>query len=273
MSVYVFTGLVPETNPIWRQSQLTLPVAAAADRVEETLFAEPPSWMPVENQGQTNMCAAHAGTSCAEKIQFMKTGKFEQLSRNYLYAEAQKRCGLYGDQGVTLGSIIAALTAKGDCPEEMYPFKGTFNSKVPPGCDEEAAKRKLTKTLDVEQHGYAGFREVIGQNIGSVLMACSWPIRLWEGYIVEEYQPQGRGGHALAALFLSTRKDSQGRPYVWDFNSHDVTAQRRGCLLWSPQALDSLIQSQEWGATGLTDMLTPKPRKVEWSGQDNPFAK
>lgn len=272
MSVHTFTGLVPETNPTWRQGQLSLPVAAAADRVEETLFAEPPAWMPVESQSRTNMCAVHAGSSATEKVEFMRTGKFTQLSRNYLYVEAQKRCGLYGDQGVTLESVIYALTRKGVPPEEMYPFKGVFNPKVPPGCDEEAAKRKVTKTLDVEQHGYAGFREVIGQNIGSVLMACSWPIRMWEGYIVEEYQPQGNGGHAIAGLFLSTRKDSTGRPYVHVVNSHDVTAQRRGWMLWSPRAIDSLIQRDNWGATGITDLLTPKPRAFDWQGGESFFS-
>jgi len=265
MSVYAFTGLVPEVGSTWRQGQLTLPVAAA-ERVEETLFAEPPSWMRIENQLQTNTCAANSGSSCMEKLAYMRTRNVVQLCRNYLYLRGQQKCGLAGrDQGCTLGGIIRAMRECGCCEESLWPFVGSYQTNVPAGCDEAAQQYKVIQTLDVEQHGYNGYRDVIGQNIGSVLMATSWPVRLWDGYIVEEYQPQGSGGHAIAALFLSNKKDATGRPYVWVANSHSVNAQRGGWMLWSPKALDSLVQRDSWGITGVTDMSTPKPRAFDWS--------
>lgn len=263
--VFTFTGLVKEVNPTWRANQVSIAPCSPMDRVAETLFAEPPSWVRIENQRQTNTCAAHAGSSCMEKVEYLATRQLTQLSRNYLYLRGQQACGLAGrDQGCTLGGIIRAMTTNGCCEEDLWPFNGTYQQSIPAPCDEAAAKRKVTKTLDVEARGYDGFREVLGQNIGAVLMATSWPLRMLNGYIVEDYAPQGAGGHAIAGLFLSDKRDNRQRPYVWVANSHDITAQKQGWMLWSPNALDSLIQSADWGVTGITDMLTPKPRAFDW---------
>ncbi len=271
----VFTGLVAETRDerfTWRDQQVKLPPMSAAN-VREKLFDTPPSWLRIESQKSTNSCAAHAGTTCAEGIFFAKSGQVEQLCRNYLYIRGQEKCGMRGDVGCTLGGIIAALRDYGVCPESLWPFTGTYQTNIPRGCDDQAKRCRVTHTLDVESMGYEGFRLAIGQNIGTVLMATSWPLRLWDGYIVEQHQPQGRGGHALAGMFLSSRLDGNGRPYVWVANSHDVTSGKAGWLLWSPRAIDSLIETSQWGCTGITDMSTPAARNVDWTGTQNPFAK
>lgn len=268
-----YTGLVeetPEQMTEWKSQQIWLPPCAGKE-VEETLFDEPPKFMRVENQQRTNMCAAHAGTSCIEKLEYMLTGVMIQRSRNYVYAKAQHYCGLYGDQGVTLGSIIKALKINGAPPEEMYPFTGTFNPRIPKGCDEEAAKCRVTATIDVESGGYDAVRTVCGQNIGAVLFATSWPIGYSNGYIVERYIPFGRFGHARAWIVLSSRKDSLGRPYVWAVNSHSEDAQYMGYELWSPTAIQESIDEGRWGNTGVTSMTTPEPQEVDWKGELNPF--
>ena len=269
----IFTGLLPETpedRAKWRSEQSALPVCSGRE-VEETLFDEPPDWMRIENQGQTNSCAPNAGTSVVEKVHYMKTGKVIQLCRNYLYLRGQQMCGIRGDNGCTLGGIIAALKKYGVCPEELWAFNQTYQTRMPAGCDEAAKPNLVTHTLDVESTGYQGFRTVIGQNVGGVLMAYTYPCNFWQGYIVERYQPTGEGGHAVAGMFLASRKDSKGRPYVWVGNSHSLAAQRKGWQCWSPDAIDELIESDEWGATGVTDMETPEPREVDWSGANNPF--
>ena len=270
----LFTGLVEETpqeRATWRRDQIMLPPRAGKE-VEETLFAEPPNFIRVEQQARTNMCAVNAGTSLAEKLCYMATGEMVELSRNYLYAKAQKYCGLYGDQGVTLGSVIRALK-DGVPPESLYPFNGVFNPRIPAGCDAEAAERKITSTIDVERGGYDSVRSVIGQNIGAVLFATSWPIVYQQGYIVGSYSPMGRGGHARAWLFLSSRLDHAGRPYVWAVNSHGLEAQHKGWELWSPDGVDQVLSRDEWGATGVTSMTTPEPQEVDWAGLLNPFAR
>jgi len=206
-----------------------------------------------------------------EKLAYMLGGSVVQLCRNYLYIRGQQLCGIRGDSGCTLGGIIAALKKFGVCPEELWPFTATYQTRIPDGCDEAAQAFRATKTLDVESSGYNGFRTVLGQNIGAVEMACCWPLNLTDGYIVQQYEPQGSGGHAIAALFLSDRLDGRGRPYVWVANSHSTEAQHGGWMLWSPTAIDQLIESDEWGSTGITDMTVPAPREVDWAGANNPF--
>lgn len=266
-----FTGLVAETSAerrIWRDQQIQLPPMAG--EVKEQLFDKPPSWLRLEDQSATNTCAAHGGSTCQEGIYYAKTGEVMQFSRNYIYARGQQQCGLFGrDVGCTLGGIVSALKKYGAPPESMWPFSGTYQTQIPRGCDEAAAANKVTHTIDIESLGYDGYRSVLGQNIGKVLMATSWPVRTWNGNVVERYQPLGRGGHAMAAMWLSTRRDNRGRPYVIVINSHANLP----VMLWSPDALDELTRASEWGVTGLTDMSTPAPREVDWKGKDNPFAK
>ena len=267
----IFTGLLPESaedRQLWRSQQGGMPVCAGRE-VEETLFAEPPSWMVINDQGQTNSCAPQAGTSCAEKNVRMQTGEVVQLCRNFLYWRGQQLCHIRGDNGCTLGGIIAALR-EGVCLEKFWEFNQTYQQEPPAACRENLDYRAAA-TIDVESRGYDGFRTVIGQNIGSVLMAYTYPCNFWQGYIVERYQPTGNGGHAVAGMFLAERKDASGRPYVWVGNSHSTAAQRKGWQLWSPTAIDELIERDEWGCTGITDMETPEPREVDWAGANNPF--
>lgn len=268
-----FTGLIretPEEMAEWKSQQIELPPCAGKE-VEETLFDQPPKFMRVEQQRRTNMCAVNAGTSCIEKLEYMLTGVMTERSRNYVYAKAQKYCGLYGDQGVTLGSVIKALKNDGAPPEVMHPFTGVFNPRIPAGCDAEASKCRVTATIDVERGGYNSVRTVCGQNIGAVLFATSWPIGYSNGYIVERYQPLGRFGHARAWIVLSSRLDRLGRPYVWAVNSHGEESQYHGWELWSPDAIQENIDEDEWGNTGVTGLLVPEPQEVDWSGAMNPF--
>jgi len=270
----IFTGLVDETvAQIAERLSRQIPMPVCASKVKEQLFADPPSFVRIENQQRTNMCAAHAGTSVIEVVGFQVTGEMVQRSRNYLYAKAQTYCGLYGDRGVTLGSIVKALETDGCPPEELYPFRGQFDSRIPPGADEAAKACRVTATVDVRSGGYQSVRTLIGQNMGTVLMASYWPIEYSSGYIVERYRPEGNGGHARALLSLASRLDANGRPYVWCANSHDVSAQFHGWELWSPTAVDELLDGDTWGATGITGLTVMQPQEVDWTGVLNPFAR
>jgi hypothetical protein len=270
-----FTGLVPETGSqraARLSEQIGMPVCAGLE-VPEKLWDEPPTWNRVENQQRTNMCASNAGTTAIEVVSFQATGQMVQRSRNFLYAKAQAYCGLYGDRGVTLGSIIQALKNDGDCPEELFPFNGVFDSRIPPGCEAAAKECRVTATIDVHRGGYAAVRTLIGQNMGAVLMATEWPIDYSAGYIVEHYRPMGNGGHARCWMALAGRKDTRGRPYVWCANSHSTMAQHGGYELWSPAAIDEHLQSDNWGSTGITALSEITPQNIDWTGVLNPFAK
>jgi len=262
-----FFGLEKDPECKYRDALEPLPVCG--DPVEETLFDSPPAWMRIEDQGPTNTCAANSGTSVLEKLAYMKSGVPVQLCRNYLYARGKQIANISGDNGCTLYGIQQAMKHHGCPPEEMWPFTKRYQPNIPPGLDEAAAQYRATKFLDTES-GYKAFRAVIGQNIGAVEFACSWPVAFDSGYVVEEYDERGRGGHAIAALFLSSKLDAKGQPYIWVANSHGETAQRNGWMLWSPTAIQQVCEEDEWGCFGVTDMNTPAPRRVDWV-KESPF--
>lgn len=268
-----FTGLVaekPQEVAARLREQVQIPPCAGKEVVEKR-WAEPPQFNRIESQIRTNMCAAHAGTTAVEVVSFQASGQLTQRSRNFLYAKAQTYCGLYGDQGVTLGSIIKALRQDGCPPEDMYPFKGYFDSRIPTGCADAASKCKVTATLDLSL-GYRAVRTLIGQNMGAAVMATDWPIEYVKGYIVEHYRPLGGFGHARCWMALAEELDAQGRPYVWCANSHDVMAQYHGYELWSPTAIDEHLARDPWGSTGITSLSVIEPQEVDWTVL-NPFEK
>jgi hypothetical protein len=265
-----FMGLIQESPAELADrlsQQIAMPACAAV--VTEKLWDKPPAAFVNSDQQSTNMCAVNAGTSAMEVVGYQINGKMIQRSRNWLYRESQKRCGIYGDRGVTLGSVIQAGREVGVCREDIYPFRGYFDINAPAGCSEDAATFKITATIDVHSGGYNSVRTVIGQNLGCVLMATYWPIIHANNYLVEQYRPQGNAGHARAYLFLSSKLDSKGRPWVWTANSHaDLPWE-----LWSPDAIDQQLEDDPWGTTGITGLSVIEPREVDWAGLDNPFLK
>ena len=270
-----FTGLIPEPPDVVEQrlsEQVGLSVSSSDIPFEEKLWDEPPPFMRIESQGSTNECAAHAGTSCAELVWFQATGELLQFSRNFLYAKAGVYDGSRVDNGRTLGSIIKAGKNDGFCKEELFPFRGVAEFNPPAAAIADAKQRTITKTIDVHTGGYDAVRALLGGNMGSVLQATFWPIVYNQGYMVERYQPMGRGGHARAWLFLNSRKDSKGRPWVWCANSHGTAAQHNGWELWSPTAVQEALDNDPWGITGISAMSGELvPQDIDWSGVLNPF--
>lgn len=266
----VFTGIVQEIRPAWRKGVIQLPPTAADDLVEETRYANPPSFIHNEDQRQTNSCSGHGGSTACEAV--LRDGI--QLSRWGLYILAQKRCQLLGkDVGATLTGVHDALKMDGIPEESIWPFTGSYDARIPAGAMENAALRKMTHSIDVETGGYDSVRLVIGQNIGGVVMACRFPLATTTSGIgykdVTTYSPQGNGGHCMSFVAMSARLDGTGRPWIWCSNSHNGNE----WLHWSPKAVDDCVRRREWGSFGITMMTNPKPRKPEWSGRDNPFVK
>jgi len=266
----VFTGLVPETaeqRASRKSREITLPPMAG--EVKEKLYDIPLPFVKSEDQRQTNSCSGHGGSTAGEAVSFLETGQLIQLSRWGLYVLAQKKCGLFGsDCGATLSGVEEAMR-EGIPEEESWKFPGWYDTAVPPGAMESAKKRKVVHTIDLESGGYDSVRTVIGQNIGACVFACSWPLVVTGGNRIERYQPQGRGGHCMAWVALSKITDSKGRPYIIGPNSHANLPY----LIWSPDAVQAVLDHEQWGSFGITMMQVPKPREVDWAGADNPFLK
>ncbi len=259
----IFTGLIPDTEDQLAErmaaAQPLGPVCFSAE--EETRLSRIPSWMRRDDQGQRNSCAAHGGTNCGEKIIYMQTGEAVQLSRQFLYIEGQKAGGMrVADAGCTLFGITEAFRRVGCCREEIEPY-GAWKTQFSPEAYADASKWRLRQTLSV-RGGYKDWRAVLGANIGAILAASLWPIEIVNGY-ARRYAPRGNGGHAYAGLFLADTADANGRPDVWFLNSHQGNFEFKA----SATFVDDLMSRDQFGILAFTDMETPAPRKIEWTGK------
>ncbi len=265
----IFTGLIPEHPDAVAERlshDIDLPVQAGEIVVPEKLHDEPPDIVNREMQWETNRCASFSTTTNGEVVWWQATGEMLQFSPDWNYLRSGIIAGMRGDVGRPLSSVIASGKQDGFCLESVFPSGAhSVNTNAPSGAASDAAQRKITHTIDIRSGGYDAVRTLIGQNMGTCEIATYWPIQYAsDGFTVEHYTPLGRGGHARAFLFLSSRKDSQGRPYVWCANSHGITAQHRDYELWSPAAIDELLSNDPWGCQGISAMSTPAPHEVDW---------
>lgn len=267
-----YLGLVPETKEQWRAAiagSLSLH-GLVCDYGSETRLPAVPSWMKRENQQQMNSCAGNAGTTCVEKNLYAATGKSIQLSRWFAYIEGCRACGLFpGDNGCQLSGIVQAFRQKGCPTEDLVPYPGRYDTRkanFSREVYEEAAKCQVVRTVNLDG-GYSDWRKILGQNVGAVLLGVNWPLRTTtkNGHkYAARYQPAGRGGHAIAALFLADSTDSDGNPDVWIMNSHLGDE----IYLVSATFIREVQQADPFGNIGITDLNVPVARTVNWSERE-----
>lgn len=259
-----FTGLIPDTpEQLAERKSLEKPLPAVCFSTEnETRLSRIPSWVKFDDQRQMNSCAGHGGTTALEKIAYNLIGRPQQLSRLFLYAEGQKRCGIRGDNGCALYGIVKAAMEVGVAREEVQPY-GPYQTKFSEAVYQDAANWRLKKTLKLDL-GYNSYRAILGQNIGSILVGTMWPIEIQNGY-VRSYRRHGGGGHAYAAMFLADTADANGRPDVWFVNSHQGNFAFKG----SATFVEEMQGEDHFGNVGFTDMDVPAPRKIDYFAEGN----
>lgn len=269
-------GLLPTDWDNWRRitsDAMNVDRLVGADGKELT-SANFPDWCHKENQGPINSCAANAGTTCVEGIGYLVNGSTDQLSRWFAYIQGTRACGMFpADAGCTLDGIAEALRVTGVPFEKTVPYpKGGYDRSRTRFSEEvfaEAALRRMAKTVDVSG-GYDAWRAALGQGIALVLLGVNWPFEYTtrNGYKYgNHYRPRGRAGHAIAGVSLAQTTDTRGRPDLWIANSHLGDEVYLVSATW----VDELQAANPFGNIGLTDLSEPTPRRMDWTGLDNPF--
>ena len=86
---------------------------------------------PVDNQGTTQSCTAHAAANLIEYWQNKTQGKYINVSKLFIYKVARKLAGIEGDMGGYLRTTAQALVLFGVPPEEYFPFDETKVEEEP----------------------------------------------------------------------------------------------------------------------------------------------
>jgi len=224
---------------------------------------DPRQWHVIENQSSLGSCQGHALSSVVELCYYIATGQVIHFSEMFAYLGTQKLDGLLGrDVGSTIEGGMRLATQYGLCPVEVmpYPNPARYTSRIPEIAWSAAEPFKIRSSSFCRS--YEDVYKYLASGQGGVEIGIGWGNFDSDG-LVESYRP-GRGGHAVAFLGYSRRKDSQGRKYLWMANSWDESWGNKGWAEVSPRAVDQMCNSSGTVMIGLSDLSTPEPRLVDW---------
>lgn len=225
----------------------------------------------LEDQQQLGSCRAHSRTSLAEWIHFLQTeqlfdGKTIQFSRQFAYNEIRNIDGIRGDDGCTMRGGIKFDETIGHCLEEYFPYSGRDIRRSPQVCFENA-EFKLETNLIVESYDDA-WRIKAGR-IGDIEIGMLWPDCMQDQTIIEEFYVGGRGagrhagGHAVAVLGWSKRRDRQGRNYFKiqnSWNKRNWKNSQNGIKELAPKAFEQILQHRNTVCIASSHLSNTEPQ-------------
>lgn len=223
---------------------------------------DPRQVVKVENQRNQGACQGHSISSVVEWCYYLASNDLEkQLSRAMGYYESQRLDGIRGDRGSTISAGVKLATNTGICCESLWPYPSGYNQSRPSNWEDvkkDAATYRIGRSIRLTS--YDAVRTFLGSGQGGINIGIGWGSGMSRA-VVESYS-SGGGGHAIALLALSDRKDSGGNPYVWMLNSWGTQFGNAGWSEWSPRAVSQMLQSGRTACIGCSDMPHVKPREI-----------
>jgi hypothetical protein len=245
-----------------------------ADYGAPTVVEEPWNLIRTENQGGMGSCQGHAASTVAELCRGIAEGgrpildPADQFSPIFAYLESQRFDGISGDRGSTIGGGLKTNSEVGCCPLSACPYPSPVRypgrGYITDAHRQAAAPFKIKSHVWLSKSGYQAWADFLGANIGGINMGIPWNGSWKTGRVIESVSGSGGGWHAVAVLFLSPRKDAQGRHYVWMNNSHSERYGYRGWVEIAPKGIDQICAIRGVSACGMSDLTTPTPREIDW---------
>jgi len=226
---------------------------------------DPRKLIRVENQRNMGSCAGHSLSSNLEWIYCIATGgQITQLSRMAGYILAQDVNNIRTDSGSTISAGVQVALRQGLPEEKLWPYPQSYTRSKPSNDWQKNAEQfRITRAVEIKS--FEQWQTWLGSGQGGIHTGISWGNSMNRS-IVEKFIPGG-GGHSVAALCLSERKDANGDCYSWIANSWSESFGNKGWQEWSPTAIRQMLRHQFTSFVGLSDMPAVKPRKLsveEW---------
>lgn len=257
-----FTGYNPEAEDRFFTSSLTSGeevLQLVGSYREQSL--DPRKLIRVENQSKLGSCAGHSLSSNLEWLYCIATqGQIVQLSRMAGYILAQDRDGIRTDSGSVVSSGVKVALEAGLPEESLWPYPNpVVYNRTKPNNDwqKNAEKYRIAKAVNITS--WEQWKTWLGSGQGGIHTGISWGNSMNKA-VVESFSPGG-GGHSIAALCLSERKDRNGDPYSWIANSWSESFGNKGWQEWSPTAVRQMCGHRFTTFVGLSDMQSVKPRE------------
>jgi len=216
-------------------------------------------WLP-RNQGNEGSCA---GNSLATNVEFCycvaTNGIWHRFSSDFLYYYAQKLDGITGDNGSTIDGGVRTVKGHGPVTEELYLSTGRYDPR--PFTRDMLQNGSIHKLFHhVLITTYEEARQWLGSGLGAIHTGQSWK-RSLNSDVVDSYSGASIGGHSVAIVGYSDRKDTNGDQYLIMANSWGTEFGNQGFAEWSPTCVNQILQSRNTEWVGLSDMyeMTPRP--------------
>ncbi len=229
------------------------------------LEIDPRPWHRIEMQGSLGSCQGHALSSVGEMAYHLASGRVTHFSPLFAYYATQQIDGLLGrDQGSTIQGGVQCARQYGFCPLEVFPnpVPLRYTGVIPQAAWPAAAPFRIRSHTVCTSYDDVWSFLAAGQ--GGVVAGLGWNNSLTprQGRI-ESYRPGG-GGHAVAFLGYSRRRDARQRPYLWLANSWSEEWGDDGWAEVAPQAVESMLADRRTVMVGLSDLSLPTPRPIPW---------
>ena len=167
----------------------------------------------IEDQGQLNACTAHAGVALVEYFAKKSFGRYEDLSRLFLYKVARNLMHRLGDAGASVRETMRAMVLFGIPPEDRWPYEeADFDEEPNPFCYAYAQNYQAIKYCRLDRVGMSP--PALLAQIKAVLVAglpCMFGFTAYKSIHDPDNVAQGHipyptrndvmeGGHALVAV-------------------------------------------------------------------------
>ena len=225
---------------------------------------DPREVIVIPNQMSVGSCQGHALTTVMEWVYDIATGTADtQLSRAAAYYLSQSDDGIVGDNGSCVGTGVNRAIKFGIGEEKYWTYSGKYDPRKPATYDqyvESALKYRIGSQHKMTS--YDGVATFLGAGLGGIEIGIGWNSSC-DRALIESYSTRGGGGHALAFIALSERKDSSGKSWVWMANSWGTGWGNKGWAEVSPAAVQQMLSSRNTVMIGLSDMPNIKPRSFD----------
>ena len=235
--------------------------------------AEPPpdeidvrSIIQLWNQLNMGSCSGHSGAHLSAYLNWIGSGgdSVQRFSRMWCYLRAQQASGYFGsDQGATITGLVKALMEHGVCLESSFPYPNQYNTAIPASATDSAAAHKILGHSTLRS--YAQVFSWLSNKFGGVSIGIPWTAGIAQCTGVAELSARGGqnyGGHALAYMGYSKRKDRAGRNYLWLANSHGPSYGNRGWVEVAPDLVEYYCQQRTCETIGIMTLQTFDPDKL-----------
>ncbi len=225
-----------------------------------------PIWLRTENQRNMGSCQGHELSTLGEIAYYIASGgEVVQFSPLFAYYATQQVDGLQGvDRGSTISGGADVATDLGFCPLEVMPYPDPVKYKweLPQKAIDAAKDFKCGYKTRITSYDQGFQFMATGQ--GGVGIGILWESNVMKPNAencIETYRAGG-GGHAVAFVGYSKRRAKDGRKYWRLRNSWGENWGNYGEVEVSPVAIDQMLLSRYTVAIGISDLKSPKIRKV-----------